>query len=263
MSVDFAADYLFLRQISLMPLQEEFEKQGNFLFRYRSYFPLILYVLASLAIVFSREEIFDFQSLWWNILCVFVSFTGLLIRVVAVGYVPAGTSGRNTSEGQLASTLNTTGIYSVVRHPLYLGNYFMWLGLLLYAGPLWLVILGTAFFWVYYERIMFAEEQFLRKKFGEGYLQWASGVPAFIPALRGWKKAQLHFSLRVVLKREYSGFFGLVVSFVYLNFIKHYFYNDRLFLDPKWQIAGIAGFCIYAILKTLKKTSRLLDEKGR
>ncbi|MGB8874133.1 MAG: hypothetical protein WCC75_12145, partial [Desulfobaccales bacterium] len=44
------------------------------------------------------------------------------------GLPPRGTSGRNT-QGQVAETLNTTGIYSLVRNPLYLGNFLIWLGL--------------------------------------------------------------------------------------------------------------------------------------
>ena len=246
-----------------MPLQEELEKQGNFLFRYRSYFPVLLYVAATLAIFLTNEELAGFQLLWWNLLCVAVSALGLLIRVITIGFVPAGTSGRNTSEGQVARTINKSGIYATVRHPLYLGNFFMWLGPILYAGPLLLILFCLSFFWLYYERIMFAEEQFLRSKFGKDYTDWASVTPAFIPALGKWKKAALRFSWKVVLKREYSGFFGLVVTFVYLNFAKHFFYTDRFYLDPKWQIGGIFGFAVYIMLRTLKKTTRLFDVEGR
>ena len=63
----------------------------------------------------------------WQMLCISVSFLGLFIRIVTVGRAPIGTSGRNTRE-QVANTLNTTGIYSLVRHPLYLGNYLVFLG---------------------------------------------------------------------------------------------------------------------------------------
>jgi len=55
-----------------------------------------------------------------------LSMFGFIIRAIAIGTTPKGTSGRNTKEGQVAESLNTKGIYSMVRHPLYLGNYFMW-----------------------------------------------------------------------------------------------------------------------------------------
>ena len=57
---------------------------------------------------------------------IIISFLGEAIRIFTVAYTPAGTSGRNTKQ-QLADTLNTTGIYSLLRHPLYLGNFFMFL----------------------------------------------------------------------------------------------------------------------------------------
>ncbi len=56
-----------------------------------------------------------------------ISFFGLALRVIVVGHAPYGTSGRNTRE-QVADTLNTTGMYSIVRHPLYLANYLIILG---------------------------------------------------------------------------------------------------------------------------------------
>ena len=57
---------------------------------------------------------------------------GFLFRAWAIGTTPAGTSGRNTKE-QVAEVLNSTGIYSIVRHPLYVGNYFMWIGIVAYV----------------------------------------------------------------------------------------------------------------------------------
>ncbi|MGC9453013.1 MAG: methyltransferase family protein, partial [Oceanipulchritudo sp.] len=50
-----------------------------------------------------------------------------------------GTSGRNTKQ-QVAYSLNTTGFYSVVRNPLYLGNFFMYLGIALFTHHWWLVL---------------------------------------------------------------------------------------------------------------------------
>ncbi|GAI74444.1 unnamed protein product [marine sediment metagenome] len=40
----------------------------------------------------------------------------------------------------------------------------------------------------YYERIIFAEEEFLRKTFGDSYLKWAEQTPTFLPKCKNWKK---------------------------------------------------------------------------
>jgi protein-S-isoprenylcysteine O-methyltransferase Ste14 len=246
-----------------MALSEEFEKSGNSLFRKRSFIPLALFAGAALVIFFYKDEFFSFHNKWWNLACFCISMFGLIIRALTIGFTPKNTSGRNTKEGQVAETLNEKGIYSVVRHPLYLGNFFMWLGAILYVGIDWYVILCLAFFWIYYERIMFAEEQFIRMKFGDRFTAWAAKTPAFIPDLRKWEKAGVSFSLKNVLKREYSGFFGAIVSFVFINFIKNYFYEDRLFVDRKWIIAGIAGAVIFISLRTIKKYTKWLHVEGR
>lgn len=246
-----------------MALTEEFEKSGNWLFRYRSFLPIVLYLLATALIAFDPGEILNFHTLWWNVLCFGVSMLGLLIRAITIGYTPRGTSGRNTKEGQIAETLNTRGIYSIVRHPLYLGNFFMWFGIILYAGTWWFVLLCLCLFWLYYERIMFAEEQFIRRKFGEAYETWASQTPAFIPAFRQWKGSDLSLSIKNILKREYSGFFGTIFSFAYINFIKNFFFDQQLWLDVKWQVALAGGFLVLITLRSLKKYTRVLHAEGR
>lgn len=74
---------------------------------------------------------------------------------------------------------NTTGMYSIVRHPLYLGNFFVGFGIVLICSSVWLAVVFCLLFVVYYERLMFAEEEFLRTSSG-----WSSS--------RG-RRAHLHF----------------------------------------------------------------------
>jgi protein-S-isoprenylcysteine O-methyltransferase Ste14 len=140
-----------------MALIEEMNKSGNWLFRWRSFLPLVLYVLAASVIWFELDTDNPLFDKTWAWTCLGISFFGQLIRVVTIGYTPKGTSGRNTKEGQVAEVLNHTGIYSIVRHPLYLGNFFMWLGIIMYVGNWWFTLTSCLLFWLYYERIMFAE----------------------------------------------------------------------------------------------------------
>ena len=134
-----------------MALAEEFEKQGIWLFKYRSYIPLAILVIGTF--IYLRTEISQ-ADLWFKqapyegyylALCMLVSFLGFAIRVYTVGHTPANTSGRNTKE-QVADTLNTTGIYSIVRHPLYLGNFFMWLGPVMLTGQIWFIVVFCLFY---------------------------------------------------------------------------------------------------------------------
>jgi protein-S-isoprenylcysteine O-methyltransferase Ste14 len=246
-----------------MPLREEFESQGNWLFRWRSYLPLSLFLLVALAMRdfnYPRHE-HKWQE-WWMLCCLAVSLTGLAIRVMTVGYVPKGTSGGNTAR-QIAETLNTTGMYSLVRHPLYLGNYLIWLGIPLFFHTCWLVTIFSLLFWLYYERIMFAEEEFLRRKFGWEYIRWATETPAFIPRLRGWRSPDLSFSLRNVLRREYSAVFGIVAVFCGLEILEHLAVEHRFYFEAHWRIIAPAGLAVYLLLRTLKRRTRVLAVLGR
>ena len=248
-----------------MSLREEIEKQGNWLFRYRSYIPLIFLPLFLLALKDSEviEKIFgDSIEDAWEVFCVVISFTGLFIRCLTIGFVPKGTSGRNTDK-QRADRLNTTGMYSVVRHPLYLGNFLIMLGMMMFTQVWWIMIISVLAFWLYYERIIFAEEEFLRKKYGDLFVEWAERTPAFLPKLRGWQRPELPFSFRTVLRREYTGLFVITSSFAFIEIIGDTIEEGRLELDMGWIVLFILGLIAYLTLRTLKKKTRLLDVEGR
>lgn len=250
-----------------MALIEEMERSGNWLFRFRSYLPLLLYIMAFVVIAMDWDQDIDHSSLVWSVLCLAIALLGQVIRACTVGYTPKGTSGRNTNEGQVAETLNTTGIYSLVRHPLYLGNFFMWLGIIMYVGNWWFTALCAMLFWVYYERIMFAEEAFLRRKFSAQYAAWSKNTPAFFPNFGNYKSSGLAFSMKNVLKREYNGFFAMFLSFSMLNALKNYKQYETLeygfLLDPIWQFTLPLSLLAFIVLRSLKKYTGVLNVKGR
>jgi hypothetical protein len=158
-----------------------------------------------------------------------------------VGHAPAGTSGRNTL-GQVARSLNVTGLYSVVRHPLYLGNFLMWLGVSLVPRCWWFTALTVLIFWLYYERIMFAEEGFLEECFGEDYRGWAAATPAFIPKFHTWVKPALPFSLRAAVAREYSGLFAVIAVFTLFQAMRGWFAGGPWRRTPGPQRSSRSGW---------------------
>jgi protein-S-isoprenylcysteine O-methyltransferase Ste14 len=246
-----------------MALREELRKQGNWLFRWRSYLPLITIVIVLLGISYFQypghsEKSDDI----WEIICLFISFSGVGIRFFTVGYTPKGTSGTNTRK-QIADTLNTTGMYSIVRHPLYLGNFIIWFGLSAFFHLWWFSLIVILIFWLYYERIMFAEEEFLREKFGHSYLDWAEKTPAFIPDIRKWRSPDMIFSFRKAIKNEYKSFFAVIVSFTVLEIIGDIFVEQRLEIDRMWLSILIIGLTIYIVVRFLKKRTKILDVQGR
>jgi protein-S-isoprenylcysteine O-methyltransferase Ste14 len=246
-----------------MALREEFESNGTWLFRWRSYLPLLLVALFLLALRGYHypgysEELDEL----WEVLCLAVGFFGLAIRAFTAGYAPRGTSGRNTRR-QIADTLNTTGPYSLVRNPLYLGNFFMGLGPAMFACLWWLVLIYVLAFALYYERIIFAEEAFLRTRFGDAWVEWAGRTPAFLPRFSQYRKPQLPFSWRTVLRREYNGFLGMVMVMFLLEVVGDLFYLGHFELDLDWLLLVSASCAAWVVLRVLRKYTRVLDVEGR
>ena len=119
-------------------------------------------------------------NLAWDGGCLALALLGQVVRFFTVGFVPRGTSGRNT-RGQVAEVLNTTGMYAVVRNPIYLGNFIIWFGLSLFMKSVWFTTVIILFFTIFYERIIFREEAFLRQKFGDAFMEWADATPVIMP----------------------------------------------------------------------------------
>jgi protein-S-isoprenylcysteine O-methyltransferase Ste14 len=236
-----------------MALREELVDQGNWLFKHRSYLP-IPFLLVVIFALWGAEPIFGsaFLTGVWKLLTVLIASAGAVFRIYTVAFVPKNTSGRNTGK-QRAGVLNTTGIYSVVRHPLYVGNFIVMFGLTLYAHNLWLVAVFILLFWVYYERIMIAEETFLQGKFGDQYDEWAKLTPAFIPRWSQWVASDREFSVSMVLRREYSGIFAMVASFTFLELLSNWFQTGTWHLGLIWLYFFFSFFVIYILLRLRKK----------
>lgn len=246
-----------------MALLHSLEKQGNTLFRYRSYIPLVLLIPAIPVIYYTPASgIVPEIKCWINILAILLSLLGIIIRAATIATTPKGTSGRNT-EKQLAESLNSKGIYSIVRHPLYLGNFFMWIGIVVFIWNIWFCIIISLAFWIYYERIMFAEERFLERQFGEEYLKWSLQAPAFIPDFSLWKKSDTPFSIISILRREYSGWLATAICFGLIELLRNYFEIGKLYLSKTEWIAILLVAIIALILRTLKHHTKLLHEEGR
>lgn len=248
-----------------MALREEIEKQGSWLFKWRSYLSLLVIPVLLVALRNSENlKRFFGESVgnFWELFSLCVSFFGLVIRCLVAGYAPRGTSGRN-ARTQTADVLNTSGMYSITRHPLYLGNFFVMLGMTMFIQVWWFALILWFGFWIYYERIIFTEEEFLRKKFGNLFLEWAYKTPLFFPKLKNWQKPSLPFSFKTVLRREFSTFFLIIAIFAFLDVAADFFSEGKIGVGLPWVILFIFGLIIYLVLLILKKKTKLLEVKGR
>jgi len=254
-----------------MALLHSFESSGNWLFRHRGTVPVWVFVLCSPVLILAHKPELDFAAMpcCWQCavltLAILVSLAGIVVRAYTIGTTPHGTSGRNTDK-QVAKQLNTKGNYSIVRHPLYLGNYLMWLGLLIFIFDLPFLVVVSLVYWLYYERIMYAEERFLEREFGQSYLDWSMTVPAFWPRFRQFEKGDVPFHFKSVLRREYSGIFAITLCFTLVDYFRALLVTD--FTLESWirpsGIVCLIMLVLMLVLRTLKHHSKLLaSEENR
>lgn len=248
-----------------MALVHSFEKNGNILFKYRGQIPVILFLMSIPTVYFTDYKLFNSNhtlDLILFITCILFSFSGQVIRAIAIGTSSKHTSGRNTKE-QVADALNTKGIYSTVRHPLYLGNYFMWIGIVMFTYNIWFVLVVSLLFWLFYERIMFAEERFLERKFGQDYVDWSMKVPPFWPSMKNHIKTEIPFSMKTILRREYSGITATIIGFVFVAFLRNWFTIGQPRFKMVYVIVFVSGLLISLVLRTLKHKTKVLFEEDR
>lgn len=248
-----------------MELNQQLVRQGSRLFRWRSLLPLALLPLMLVAMrdgEYIRAHFGDAVDTAWESICIAVAFAGLALRMLTVGFVPAGTSGRNTLF-QKADALNRTGMYSIVRHPIYLANYVIFLAILMFVQSLWLVLAGTLAYWIYYERIILAEEDFLSRQFGTGYSVWAALTPSVIPRPSLWKKPELPFSLRAAIAREYTTLYAVVLTLTAMDLLDAFIDGDPVVMDNDWLVFFWTGTVLYLGLRFIKKNTCWLHVEGR
>lgn len=244
-----------------MSLVHELEKSGNWLFRRRNWLPVIIIALASGYLFIANRSVIYF-SLTWELICIAISLTGEVIRSYTLGHLSGNLPSRSVID-QLSDELNTSGVYSVLRHPVYVGNFFVGLGPILFLRSVWCAIIYFLLFWVCYERIIFAEEQFLRRKFGETYDIWAFRVRAVIPGFRHYTKSTMAFSFRKVLKREYNRAANLFIVFAVLDIMRNLAVTGKVYIEPLYLSLLITALIFWAVISYMVKRTKFLNVEVR
>lgn len=253
-----------------MSLYQKMIKDGHQMFRLRGFIPLLLIAPMILALkesTYLEAMVGDTLEDVWVLICFMISLAGLALRCFTVGFIPGSTSGRNTTE-QRADVLNTKGIYSVVRNPLYLANFIILLGVMLSIKVWWFALIFVLVFFIYMERIILTEESFLHDKFGKTYDDWREKTPVIIPNFSLWQSTDMKFSWKTVLKREYPGLLAIGTAFLVTEMVIDLIFEGESFSewvreDAIWPITYAIILAICLTLRTLKKKTNLLRVEGR
>jgi hypothetical protein len=83
--------------------------------------------------------------------------------------------------------LATTGAYSLVRHPLYLGNFLILAGFTLACANGFVVLVVVLFLLFYYPAAIRYEDTKLQDLFGEEWRAWGTRTPAMFPTRLRWR----------------------------------------------------------------------------
>jgi protein-S-isoprenylcysteine O-methyltransferase Ste14 len=249
-----------------MPQSETITRWGGFLFRHRALGWLVPTPALALVLYAGRANFLSHFAAGWaealyQVACVAIALLGEAIRILTIGFIPKGTSGRNTGGPEKASTLNTLGMYSVVRNPLYLGNFITQIGVgmqfrvweLSALSCLWLVGL--------YVPIILSEERFLLGKFGDEYARYAAAVPRICPRLGLWKTPQLQWSWRMVIRREHDTMYLILLMFALVQQVQESLIAGRPKADLVWLVIGVVATAAWLTAEILKKYTSVLRSR--
>ncbi|MYB95868.1 isoprenylcysteine carboxylmethyltransferase family protein [Candidatus Poribacteria bacterium] len=143
---------------------------------------------------------------------------GEFLRIWAVGYAGASTRARTLGA---ARDLVTTGPYSYVRNPLYLGNFLLSLGVCLVANIYWLVAVLIIGYFCQYLPIIAVEEAYLSDSCGSVYQTYREQVPRFMPQFRSYPDPSPHdFCFTRAIKSE-KRTLTAIVCVIGLIFARH------------------------------------------
>jgi protein-S-isoprenylcysteine O-methyltransferase Ste14 len=240
-----------------MKLLDHFSHAGDTFFRLRSHLPLLLLPAFALSARAGAGIVGGWRVLW-EVTGFVVALAGLGIRVFTIGSAPPGTSERSTRDPR-ASLLNTSGPYSIVRHPLYLGNTLVAVGLGVFTATWFLPILVVLAGLLYHERICVREEVFLEARFGDAFRAWAGEVPAVIPAFGRYRRPVGRFRWKKVVAREFHALFVIGAGFLFLDLLRHLFGTGVAAASPAWVALFAVTGTVFVVLTALKKWTRVLS----
>ncbi len=233
-------------------------KLGNLLFHNRNWlFPLFYAVL-----FIPSPEVFN-DPVTAMLIGFGIAVIGQLIRIITIGLVYIVRGGRNRRV--YADDLVTTGIFSHCRNPLYVGNILILVGLGVASNSLIFMAIATPLFLFFYQAIVMAEENFLRNKFGQSFVEYCSRVNRWVPDFAGLGKTlnSMEFKWKRVVIREYTATY-IWLSGAVLIVMKHFYvHDDRFDLQEHLTLFVIilaALLVLYLFTRYMKKSKIIASD---
>ena len=94
-------------------------------------------------------------------------------------------------------------------------------------------------------------------------MNWKNKTPRFFPSIFKYQKNEYSFSLKTVLKREYSSFLATIFSFFYIDILINFKIDSNNIIDKNLCIIFLISVLVTLLLRNMKKNTTILDQKGR
>lgn len=133
----------------------------------------VLYLFPKL---YPRSLFFD---LVFDVVGMIIVMKGVFFRMAARAY--------KKEHSKKGEDLVTTGLYRLVRNPMYLGSFLIGIGFVLIVWPWWVLPIFAFVFYQRFNRQIIKEEKYLLKLFGKKYEAYAAKVPRLIPSYASLK----------------------------------------------------------------------------
>lgn len=224
---------------------------GNRLFRYRSLTPLPLIALVFL--LFRPRDMKGLNGLI-NAIGIGLALGGEMIRVLAVGFSLSGTSGREVYFR--ADGINIRGMYSITRNPLYIGNFFIFLGLLVVYSNIFALLFFMPFLVIQYYFIILSEEQFLFRSHGKQYEQYRHLTPRVLPRIKNFKMPSTGFDGRKVMFKENDSIFNLLMMLLLILMFKEWSFSGSIRHGLFFGVVAGLLSAAYIAVKVVKKRKK-------
>jgi hypothetical protein len=148
------------------------------------------------------------------LVCTLFAVTGASRIIAGITLAAIGQGWRIYASGAIYKNtqLATTGAYSLVRHPLYLGNFLIVTGFTVASGN-WIIALVVVFFFIfYYPAAVRYEDTKLEGIFGDDWRVWSGDIPAMFPTRVNWQTdSEVQWNIRQSMIRN-----GELIYTIYL-----------------------------------------------
>lgn len=208
----------------------------------------VAYPVVALMFVFAKT---DEATLGWGGILVLI---GEGIRLWANGYIghkKVNRTRKNEGESPIG-TMITAGPYAYVRHPLYLGTFFIVTGICVAAGRILFAALVLAVFVWIYQRKMNEEDRLLSDEIGAGHSDYMKAVPQWIPLRIPFKKPRGIWSWQGIrASKEWKTILWIGILFIAFYLREEFYQEHELFNGAdEWPKHLFFVFALFALAAT-------------